>query len=54
MERQSKRPRGLEAYGKGGQEPPRAVVPSKKNFSKNWTGCSLMMVFFTPKHVGAF
>jgi len=30
MERQSKGLRGLEAYCKGGQGPPRAVVPSKK------------------------
>jgi hypothetical protein len=30
-ERQSKGLRGLEAYCKGGQGPPRAVVPPKKN-----------------------
>jgi hypothetical protein len=30
MERQSKRSRDLEAYCKGGQNPPRAVVPPKK------------------------
>ena len=31
MERQRKESRGLEAYCKGGQGPPRAVVPPKKN-----------------------
>ena len=31
MERQSKGSRGLEAYCKGGQGPPRAVEPLKKN-----------------------
>jgi len=31
MERQSKGSRGLEAYCKGGQGPPRAVAPPKKN-----------------------
>jgi len=30
MERQTKGSRGLEAYCKGGQGPPRAVAPSKK------------------------
>ena len=30
MERQSKGSRDLEAYCKGGQGPPRAVVPPKK------------------------
>jgi hypothetical protein len=30
MERQGKGSRGLEAYCKGGQGPPRAVAPSKK------------------------
>ena len=30
MERQSKKSRGLEAYCKGGQGPPRAVAPPKK------------------------
>jgi hypothetical protein len=30
MEGQSKRSRGLEAYCKGGQGPPGAVVPSKR------------------------
>ena len=30
MERQSKGSRGLEAYCKGGQGPPRTVAPSKK------------------------
>ena len=30
MERQSKGSRGLEAYCKGGQGPPRAVAPPKK------------------------
>ena len=35
MERQSKGSRGLEAYGKGGQGPPRAVAPSKKKNKKN-------------------
>jgi len=30
MERQSKGSRGLEAYCKGAQGPPRAVAPSKK------------------------
>ena len=35
MERQSKGSRGLEEYCKGGQDPPRAVAPSKeKNPSK--------------------
>ena len=34
MEIQSKGSRGLEAYCKGGQGPPRAVTPSKK---KNWS-----------------
>jgi len=31
MERQSKGSRDLEPYCKGGQGPPRAVAPSKKN-----------------------
>jgi len=31
MERQSKGSRGLEAYCKGDQGPPRAVAPPKKN-----------------------
>ena len=31
MERQRKGSRGLEAYCKGGQGPPRAVAPPKKN-----------------------
>jgi len=30
MERQSKGLRGLEAYCKGGQGPPRAIAPPKK------------------------
>jgi hypothetical protein len=34
MERQSKGSRGLEAYCKGGQGPPRAVAPSKKKKKK--------------------
>jgi len=34
MERQSKELRGLEAYCKGGQGPPRAVAPPKK---KKWS-----------------
>jgi hypothetical protein len=34
MERQSKGLRGLEAYCKGGQGPPRAVAPSKKKKKK--------------------
>ena len=33
MERQSKGSRGLGAYCKGGQGPPRAVAPPKKNLS---------------------
>ena len=33
MERQSKGSRGLEAYCKGGQGPPRAVVPPKRRES---------------------
>ena len=33
MEGQSKGSRGLEAYCKEGQGPPRAVAPSEKNFS---------------------
>jgi len=36
MERQSKGSRGLEAYCKGGQGPPRAVAPPKKK-KKNYT-----------------
>ena len=35
MERQSKGPRGLEAYCKAGQGPPWAVAPSKKNMYGN-------------------
>jgi len=35
MERQSKGSRGLEAYCKGGQGPPRAVAPPKKKKKKN-------------------
>ena len=34
MEGQSKGSRGLEAYYKGGQGPPRAVAPSKKKKKK--------------------
>ena len=34
MERQSKGSRGLEAYCKGGQGPPRAVAPPKKKKKK--------------------
>ena len=34
IERQSKRSKGLEAYCKGGQDPPRAVAPSKKKKKK--------------------
>jgi hypothetical protein len=34
MEGQSKGSRGLEAYCKGGQGPPRAVAPSKKKKKK--------------------
>jgi hypothetical protein len=34
MERQSKESRDLEAYRRGGQGPPRAVVPFKKKTSK--------------------
>jgi hypothetical protein len=34
MERQSKGSRGLEAYCKGGQGPPRAVAPLKKKKKK--------------------
>jgi len=36
MERQSKESRGLEAYCKGGQGPPWAVVPLKKKNSTNY------------------
>jgi hypothetical protein len=32
METQSKESRNLEAHCKGGQGPPRAVAPSKKNY----------------------
>jgi len=35
MERQSKGLRGLEAYCKGGQGPPWAVAPLKKNTYNN-------------------
>ena len=42
MERQSKGPRGLEAYCKGGQGPPRAVAPSKKK--KKNAGYQLLQV----------
>ena len=34
MERQSKGPRGLEPYCKGGQGPPQAVAPPKKKKKK--------------------
>jgi len=34
MERQSKGSRGLEAYCKGGQGPPRSVAPPKKKKKK--------------------
>jgi len=34
-ERQSKGSRGLEAYCKGGHDPPRAVAPSKKKKKKD-------------------
>ena len=38
MERQSKGSRGLEAYCKGGQGPPRAVAPPKKKKKKVYAG----------------
>jgi len=45
MERQSKESRGLEAYCKGGQGPPRAVAPPKKKKLLQ-IGYSLLKVFF--------
>jgi hypothetical protein len=41
MEGQSKGSRGLEAYCKGGQGPPRAVAPSKKKKKKKKGRCGL-------------
>ena len=40
MERQSKGPRDLEAYCRGGQGPPRAVAPTDDDDDDNSTGNS--------------
>ena len=50
MERQSKGSRGLEAYCKGGQGPPRAVAPPKKKKSQQDT-LFLNFILETALHV---
>ena len=43
MERQSKGSRGLEAYCKGGQDPPRAVAPLKKKKNYDLEICAAIV-----------